>query len=176
MATVPVTRTWVAGEVVTAAYMNNNVTAVMNWLLAPAICQVRSIVSQSIASGSTTPIDFGAEDVDTTGMHSTVSNISFITAVYPGWYQCSGAVSYAANVTGRRIALFRLNSIDITASFAAYQTTATSVCITPSRTMLVFLNVGDILQLAGQHSAGAAVSTVVSAADQPNCTVIWQSN
>jgi hypothetical protein len=176
VATVPVTRTWVAGEVVTSGFMNNNVTGPVAWLLAPAICQVRQIVSQSPATATTTAVTFTAEDVDSTGMHSTSVNTSRLTAVYPGWYLCAGAVSWANNTTGRRVTLFRVNGSDVTASFAAYQPATTSVSIFPSRTMLVFLNVGDYLELGAHQTSGAGLATVVSSSDQSTLTALWASN
>lgn len=176
MATVPVTRTWVAGEVVTAAYMNLNLTDVLNWLLAPAICQVRQIVTQSVGTSSTDNITFTAEDVDTTGMHSTVSNTSRLTAVYAGWYQASGAVPWPFNATGRRVAGIRVNGVDINSSQAAIPATSASVTVSISRTILVFLNVGDYVGLSGRQESGVSLSTPVTASDQAHMTAIWESN
>lgn len=176
MATVPVTRTWVAGEVVTAAYMNNNVTGPIAWLLAPAICQVRQLVAQSIATSSTTDITFTAEDVDSTGMHSNVTNTARLTAVYPGWYLNASAVGWAANATGRRVAAIRVNGADINASQLAMQATAASLSVVPSRGIATFLNVGDYVGVAGRQESGGALSTAISSGEQSHMTTLWVSN
>lgn len=177
MATVPVTRTWVSGEVVTAAYMNNNLTAVLAWLLAPAICQVRQLVSQSVPNNTATVITFTGEDVDTTGMHSTSVNTSRLTAVYPGWYKADGAPAWAANATGRRLGGWKVNGSDVNASYGGQQTTASGVCVSAARGILVFLNVGDYLEMIGRQESGGALSTTVGAGvDQSHALVIWTSN
>lgn len=178
MATVPVTRTWVAGEVVTAGYMNNNITAVLNWLLAPAICQVRQIVAQSIANGGTgTNLTFTAEDVDTTGMHSTSSNTSRLTAVYPGWYFANATPSYAANTAGVRGGAWRVNGATTLAGINTFiaATISATLCV-PCRPILLFLNVGDYIEIAGYQTSGAGLNTVVTTGEQPSCTVFWVSN
>jgi len=176
MSTVPVTRTWVAGEVVTDGFMNNNVTGPIAWLLAPALCQVRQIVAQSIATSSTTDMTWTAEDVDSTGMHSNVSNTARLTAVYPGWYLNAGAVGWAANATGRRIAAIRVNGADITGSQLAMQATAASLAVVPSRTILTFLNVGDYTGMAGRQESGGALLTAVTSGEQSHFMSMWVSN
>jgi hypothetical protein len=176
VATVPVTRTWVAGEVVTAAYMNNNITAVLGWLLAPAICQVRQIVSQNLTSGTFAPLTFTAEDVDTTGMHSTVSNTDRLTAVYPGWYGAAGALGIAGNVNGRRGGVWRINTVDVNGSGVLLPSPSTAP-IVPFATVLVFLNVGDYLQAAGfQDSGTSPLTTTTVAYNQSRASVWWASN
>src|SRR5690349_16628255 len=92
--------------------MNNNITAVLAWLLAPALCRVRATAGQSIANNAFVSLNFDAEDVDTTGMHSTVSNTSRITAVYPGWYGAAGGHSFVAAggaATSRRMSQYAVN-------------------------------------------------------------------
>jgi hypothetical protein len=176
MATVPVTRTWVAGEVVTQGYMNNNLTAPIGWLLAPAICQVRQIVAQSLADAAYTALTFTAEDVDSTGMHSTSSNTSRLTAVYPGWYLVAAASSYASDVDGRRGGQWWVNAAAVTASTVLIAATLAQALAIPGRTMLVFLNVGDYVEYRAYNQAGAALLTLVTAAEQSHASAVWVSN
>lgn len=177
MATVPVVRTWTAGEVVTAAFMNLNIRDVCAWLLSPAICQVRQIVSQSLATGTPAAITMTAEDSDTTGMHSTVSNTSRLTAVYPGVYDTVGCVGYAANATGRRIPSIRVNAAVVDGAATAFSATAASVGKFPTPRMQTFLNVGDYLELWGTQESGGALSTAVGGAnDQSILSTRWVSN
>jgi hypothetical protein len=176
VATVPVTRTWVAGEVVTAAYMNNNITSVLNWLLAPAVCQVRQIVAQSLSTGAYTPVTYTAEDVDSTGMHSTTVNTSRLTAVYPGWYGASSATSHTANATGRRGGRWQTNGAALNASAILIPAVAAVAIIYPGRTMQAFLNVGDYLEYASFQDSGGGLLTLVTSAEQSQASVWWLSN
>lgn len=178
MATVPTTRTWVAGEIVTAAYMNNTIRDVDNWLLAPAICKVRQTVAQSLTtSGTPAAITFDAEDVDSTGMHSTVTNISRITAVYPGWYWVGGGISYAINATGVRTTAWRINGAATPDGNTLRPGFATFSAQMPARASLYFLNVGDYLELFATQTSGGALSTAVAnTGEQPNASVVWASN
>lgn len=175
MATVPVTRVWVAGEVVTSAYMNNNVTGPTAWLLAPAICQLRQIVAQSIANNSYTAVTFTAEDVDTTGMHSTVSNTSRMTAVYPGWYHHDGGSSIVAGATGVRGCRWAVNGTAVNASGLLFPANAAAT-ISAARSMLIFLNVGDYSELQQYQNQGSAQNTVATAESQASATAWWASN
>jgi hypothetical protein len=176
VATVPVTRTWVAGEVVTAAYMNNNITAVLGWLLAPAICQVRQIVSQNLTSGSFATLTYTAEDVDTTGMHSTLSNTDRITSVYPGWYGVAGSLGISGNVNGRRGGNWRVNTTDVNGS-AILVPSSSAAPVIPLATMMIFLNVGDYLQMAAfQDSGTSPLATSVTTYNQSRASAWWISN
>lgn len=177
MATVPVSRTWVAGEVVTAGYMNNNITAVQNWLLAPAILRVRQTSAQSIASGGGgAKVLFDTEDVDSTGMHSTVSNTSRATAVYPGYYRDSGGVSFAATAGTVRTVDWSVNGTAVPgsgSSIAGFTGTSNRI---PARTVQTFLNVGDYLELNAFQNTGAALSLSVIGVEQPSMDLTWVSN
>lgn len=175
MATVPVTRTWVAGEVVTAAYMNNNITAVLGWLLAPAIVQLRQIVAQSLADGAFTPLTFTAEDVDSTGMHSTSVNTTRVTAVYPGWYVFAAAASTAADPDGRRGGQWTVNGTAVNAASTLVPSHSAAVVI-PSKVMMIFLNVGDYVEYRAYQNGGAALLTLVTAQEQSSLTGWWVSN
>lgn len=175
MATVPVTRTWVAGEVVTAAYMNNNITAVLGWLLAPAIVQLRQIVAQSLPDGAFTALTFTAEDVDSTGMHSTSVNTTRATSVYPGWYYFSASSSTAANGTGRRGGQWAVNGTTLNAASTLVPPHTAAVVI-PSKGLLIFLNVGDYVEYKAYQNSTAALSTLVTSQEQSNMTGFWVSN
>lgn len=175
MATVPVTRTWVTGEVVTAGYMNTNITDVLNWLLAPALCQTRQIVTQSPANNTWTAITFTAEDVDTTGMHSTVSNTDRLTAVYPGWYDFAGGVPWASNATGIRGARYTVGGTAVNGS-AGIIPAGSAALVSLAKPLLVFLNVSDIARLEGIQTSGAGLATVATAESQATATAAWRSN
>src|SRR5690348_4800830 len=103
MTATPTVHTFAAGEIATAANINLFGTAI-NFLMARPILEIRQTTNQSVSSSSTptTPITYTTEDADTSGMHSTSSNTSRATAVYPGWYSFSGNVAFVANSTGSR--------------------------------------------------------------------------
>src|SRR4249919_55753 len=76
--------------------------AVVNFLMAPPRVQVRQTVAQSLTSGVFSAITFTTEDWDldptgTSTQHDTGANTSRFTAIYPGKYEFSGAVGFAAS-------------------------------------------------------------------------------
>jgi hypothetical protein len=177
VATVPVTRTWVAGEVVTSGFMNLNLTAPIGWLLAPAILRLRQTVSQNLTSGTAAAVTFDTEDVDSTGMHSTVSNTSRAVAVYPGWYRTGGGICVAANATNARAALWSVNGTNLNGGDAQIQASSSGVTCVPARSILVYLNVSDYLEeKAFQNSGTSPLATGVSTSNQSSMDLTWESN
>ena len=167
MATVPATRVWVAGEVVTDAFMNNNLSAVLNFLLAPPTFQGRQTSAQSLTSGSYTPITFDAEDVDSVGGHSTVTNTSRYTAVYAGWAEVQASTGFATNATGRRLNKLRMNgSTDVSGSDVALFSGITNTIKVVTPAMKIYFNVNDYVESLGAQESGAALNTATLAADQ----------
>lgn len=176
MATVPVVRTWTAGETVTAAYMNNNIRDVDSWLLAKAIFQGRNTAGPLIATGTPTAVGLDVEDVDSTGMHSTSTNPSRVTSVYPGYYRGFPGVGYSFHATGRRHASVRIGGAVVNGAGGAYQTTAASACKVAGFPILAYLNVGDYMELFAEQSSGGNLALATTAADQPVLSVEWVSN
>lgn len=180
MATVPVTRAWVAGEVVTAGYMNNNITSVLGWLLAPAICRVRATGAQSIANNTFATLTFDAEDLDSTGMHSTSVNTSRITAVYPGWYFSAGANCWAAGggaATSRRLSQHLVNAGSALNGSIGGGVGMNSIMPAVWRSMHIYLNVGDYVETQIYQDTGSSLSTYVALSNyQPSWDVRWSSN
>lgn len=177
MAAVPATRTWVAGEVVTASLLNTYLRDVLNWLLAPAILRVRQTVSQNLTSGTAAVVTFDTEDVDSTGMHSTVSQTSRATAVYPGWMRTGGGICVAANATNARAALWSVNGTNLNGGDAQIQASSSGITAVPARSILVYLNVGDYLEeKAFQNSGTSPLATGVSSSNQSSMDLTWESN
>ena len=177
MATVPVIRTFVAGEVVLASYFNTNINGPLSYLLSPPIVQGRQTVAQTLTNNTDAAITMDTEDVDSSGMHSTSSNTSRFTAVYPGWYQCAGSVGFSANATGRRTCQWRVTGGgSMNGSGASFPTTAANVAKVVSPTLLIFLNVGDYAELFGRQESGGGLNTAVSTADQSMASLAWNSN
>lgn len=176
MATVPVTRTWVAGEVVTAAHFNTNIRDVLNFLLAKPIVELRQSSTQSIATGTEVPVTFNVEDVDSAGGHSLVSQTSRYTYVYPGWMVWGGAVGYPTNSTNRRFAWWLKNGSALTASELSITGSGAGNMTVAARQKRIFGNVGDYVELAAFQDSGSSLSTQVSTTAQSSMTGGWDSN
>lgn len=178
MTAVPVTRSFVAGEVVLASYFNTNINGPIGWLLAPAILRVRQTSSQNLTSSTWGNISFDTEDVDSTGMHSTVTNTSRATAVYPGWYRFGGGVGFSSLATpaGRRGARWAVNGTALNGSANEFQSTSTTAGAYASRPILLFLNVGDFAENQGFFEGGGTLATGVTAEQQSSMDCEWRSN
>lgn len=176
MTALPVTRVWTAGEVVTATEMNDNLSAVLNFLMQSPLVRCRSTIVQSLANNTLTPINFDTEDVDNAGMHSTSVNTSRMTAVYPGWYRVTGQVCTGVSSTGRRGGQWQVNGSARSAS-TAYVAAPTGVPEVPMRTTSLFLNVGDYVELCAFQDSGGSLNTVISGTqDQIGVEVKWESS
>jgi hypothetical protein len=176
MTAVPVVRTFVAGEVVLASYFNTNINGPISWLLARAILEVRSGATQTIATATFTSITYDTEDVDSDGMHSTVTNTSRATAVHPGWYRFSGGNTWASNATGRRGYRGMVNGAVINGTSVLMPATLAAAVGPAYRTKLYFLNVTDYFEFQAFQDSGGNLATLNSAADQSSMTGVWESN
>lgn len=179
MAVVPATKTFTDG-IATSSEANAYIRDVLNFLLARPIAQARQATLQSITSATYTSILFDAEDVDTnvagTGQHDLVTNNSRFTAVYPGWYQASGATGWATNVTGRRGGHWAVNGVTMPGGAALMAAGTGGTSEMPVRTMLFYLNVGDYIELQGFQDSGGALNTATGSDQQTTMTIIWVSN
>lgn len=177
MATVPVTRTFVAGEIVLASYFNANIRDVLNYLLAPPIMELRQQVVQSIPNSAFTAVTFTTEDVDSSGMHSTSVNTSRATAVYPGWYQETGSTAFAVNATGSRGSSYYINGATQNSVQSLHQTVGAShnhreVAVTK----MVFMNVSDYVELMTFQASGGALNSIAGGSDGAGFGMRWVSN
>lgn len=160
--------------------LNSKLVDPINWLLKPPLARLRQTVLQSINTSTFTAITFTTEDVDTdvngVGGHSTSITTSRYTANQAGWYQLSGAVGYAANATGRRLAAFYVNGTILNGSQVALAATAANDAAIPARTMVAFLNVGDYAELYGYQESGGALNTFVTTGGQSTFEIRWVSS
>lgn len=176
MAAVPVTRTFVAGEVVLASYFNTNIRDVLNFLVATPIFRATQTVVQSIANGSNVPITFSTEIVDSAGGHSTSSNTSRYTAVYPGYYGFSGGISYSSDATGIRVTDWGKNgtildgSRDIRPAISGFSHSM------GARAEKAFLAVGDYMEIWALQNRGSALNSSVTTSEQSSFNLRWESN
>lgn len=180
MTTVPVMRTWTAGELVTAAFMNTNIRDAGNFLLARPMAILRQTAAQSIASGGWTSVLFDTEDLDRDGGHSTVSNTSRYIAQTPGYQLVVYTLPWAVNATGARAGRLRLNGADSAATAAGRSTVGnggatadTSCCGTG---FLYFNGTTDYVELLGYQNSGGALNTEVATDVSPRLQTLWLSS
>ncbi len=173
MATLPSFRTWVTGEVVTAAEMNSNIRDSGNFFLSWPVFEGRQTVGQSVANGNATVgLVLDTEDVDTDNMHSTVTNPSRVTPATAGRYQHSGGVGWVANATGRKGCWWRLNGADITGSETIGPSSAAGTTVVCARAKTTFFNgTTDYLELLPYQESGSALLTSVATFEQSTVSV-----
>lgn len=177
---VPTPFDWIAnnGLYASAAGLQAGVGDPLNFLLSPPLCVLRQTTTQSIPTGAFTSLLFQTEDADTDNMHSTSTNTSRLTAVTAGWYQLSGQVGHGtASIMGRRGCLWAVNGTAKNGSQALTTAVGTGSggTVQVATTMLVFLNVGDYVELQAYQDTGAALSTNVTTTAQSSVSALWVS-
>lgn len=176
MATVPVIRTFVAGEVVLASYFNTNINGPLTFLLAPPIFQGRQTVAQTLTTAVFAAVTLDAEDVDSAGGHSTVTNTSRYVAQYAGWYDVAGGIGYASNATSYRAGDLRTNGTALNGTQSNIVALTSSVSNVGLPTTLVFLNVSDYVEMFALQNSGGNLNTSVTTTTQSRMSARWRSN
>lgn len=166
MGTIPAFPAFTAGEIPTAAKMNQAKTAGDFWALTPR-CSVYANATQSINNTAyvlVTAWDNELYDIVQSGdspMHDTVTNPERLYIRTTGKYLVSGQIVFASNATGYRGLNLRLNSAGNPASGTslvfsqqgAINGADTSVMVPP---VVWAFSAGDYLEVfARQNSAGA---------------------
>lgn len=163
----PVTRTWVAGEIVTDDLMNTYLRDPINFLLAeprPGVAVARLVrtTASTISNGVVVP--FNAEDYDDLDGHSTVSNTSRYTPPIAGgrWlvlatlrHDSGGAVGSGTPI----FAQFQLNGVPInphvTISMSASLAAASGVHISD---VIACPTVGDYIEVTLSNNQAQAIN------------------
>lgn len=179
MPVVPGTHTFTDG-IAPSSEMNSYVRDPIAFLQRKPICKARQATLQSIPSGAFTSITLDAEDVDTdvdgVGGHDNVTNNSRFTARYPGYHSISGGCSFASNVTGRRGVRVAVNGTAVNGSTVVLAATIAASVVVGNDRNLVYLNVGDYVELQAFQDSGGALNTVSTTDSQPRLMVSWESN
>jgi hypothetical protein len=173
MATVPAEITWVTGQVVTAAQLNANLRDAINFLIAPPLFVGRQTVAQSVNTAAWTALALDAEDKDSDGMHSTVTNTSRATAQTQGWYdlQYTGGFAADASTNTLRAVAYHVNGANRAGKTQTFND-GTDIALTGGAS--VFLNVGDYTEAAVFQNRGSALNTA-SQDGNPRFQVRWIS-
>jgi len=119
-------------------------------------CRLRRSAKLTVSANTNTAVPWTDEDWDPDGFHSTTSNTSRVTVPtgMAGKYEIEVGVSFAANATGRRSLVLRLNGA--TQSVARDNRSAAVAGDTPLyATTKLQLAAGDYLEAYVYHEAGA---------------------
>lgn len=175
MGTVPSYRTWVVGEIVTAAFMNTNIRDSGLFLIGTPFAEVFQAVAQSVANATFTAATFDSTLVDSDGGHSNATNNTRYTGKTPGWFYFSGGASFAGGATGSRATQWAKNGATVTASsIFSFAGTAVTTLSVPARGKMIQLNgTTDFVELQLFQSNGAALLTSVAATDGCTMNVRW---
>ena len=176
---VPVPRTWVASEFVTATIMNADQRDTDNFQLGPPRCYAyRSAAITHQNNGNWETINLDGELYDSGGMHDPASNASRVIAPEPGIYRGTVGVAFAVSGTGNRGARVRKNAAGLVGG-------GTEVCIDtrPSFAGLSFhmvvpfqvqLNAGDYIEPFYYQSSGGNLAYIEAAAET-YLNMIWDA-
>lgn len=171
---VPTMRTWTVGEYETGAFFNSNVRDTGNFLLNVPGAFLTQNATQSIANSTWTAISFDQSVFDSYGGHSNVTNNTRYTAVVSGWYIVFGCVSYAGNATGNRGTAVAKNGTRVQGACGFVPTiTVGNSPTTPSPPCIVFLNVGDYVEIDGYQTSGGALATNSNSDLDSSMTIVW---
>lgn len=182
MATVPVPRTYVASENLTATILNGTtgIKGALDFLLSPPRCYVyQTAVTNMPTSGTAALMLFDTELYDTDTMHSTSTNTGRITANATGLYRVSGVIGFASNATGYRQVNVRKNAAGAAGggtSIAVVRVAATpTIQAEVPFSVDVQLTAGDYIEVFATNTSGGALDSV---AGQANTFVsaIWVAN
>jgi hypothetical protein len=72
-------RTWVSGNILTAAQLNTDIRDNEGFLRSAHACRVYKSATQTVASGNFDVVSFNTEDYDTDGLHDNATNNTRIT-------------------------------------------------------------------------------------------------
>lgn len=180
MTAVPAPHTFATGAA-TSTEMNSFVRDPLLFLLKPPKAILRQTVAQSLTNATWASITMDVEDADedyngASTQHSTSVNTSRFTAVYAGWYLCMGQGGFAPGAVGQRGARWSVNGTPFNAAAAFLNATAAGGALIPAPTQLIFLSVGDYVELQLIQSNGGALLTQVTANNQSTASMLWVSN
>lgn len=144
----------------------------LTWHAKPSV-RVSNNANITLTSGVSTALTFNTERFDRWGMHSTSSNTSRITATVAGMYHVGGCARFAANSTGSRSLLIRLNGTSIIA-FHREQSLASGVTVVAIST-LIDLDVGDYVELEATQDSGGNLDVDSTSSYSPTFWAAWHS-
>jgi hypothetical protein len=150
--------------------------------MAPPTFQAHSESAQTCTSGIWTSLNLEVESFDNYGGHSILTNTSRYTAQVAGVYLVSGSASFkgssGGNTLHNRGVRIQVNGTSSAhGSFVKTLSADGTASSAVNTTCLVYLNVGDYVEVQGLQDSGSDVVTSATAGDvAPQMSVLWVSN
>jgi hypothetical protein len=172
--------TWVAGEVLTAAQLNEQLRDNVGFLAQPPSAKAHRDAAQSIATGVWTAIQFDTEEWDNDSIWSSTANERFNINT-AGKYRCEFTIAVANSSAGTlRGAQIQIDSTaDTPANHGARVVLPAEITNAQCG-----LHVSDTFQLTSTqfvsfqflHNVGSGLATSTAANQRPRATVTWVSS
>lgn len=168
-------RTWVAGEIATAANLNTHVRDNMSWCLtdAPAASVYNNANLTHNSTGNWFTVTANSEYFDNASLHSTSSNTSRLTVPSGGGgkYLMGSSISMAANATGIRS--IRILSGGVLLLTQVNQPGSSAVAFDVPIVTLAGLSAADYIETEAFQSSGGNLTITYSSAAHPNMWFTW---
>lgn len=157
---IPSQQSFVAGNILTAAQLNDDVRDAINFLLDPPACKIRltADVSRSSQASFNTDISMTTEIWDNDNIHSGGAP-TLLTIVTPGRYEVTAQAAITANTTGTRGVGINKNAV--LEDFIRNRASETGTW-SGSLTVELDLIVGDDLSLCTFQNSGGALDVIAS--------------
>ncbi len=168
-------RTWVAGEVVTAAYLNTYLRDNMKWLSTdkPMVRAYRT-ASQTITNATYTGIQMTTEIFDNASIHSTTSNTDRFTV--PSGAGGKWMVGSSVEWTWSSIGVFRVAAVSVDAAFefqSSSPTTGASSTTPVAVAGIVSAAAAAIIRPTCYQDSGGDLTTAGVVAKQTGGWAVW---
>jgi hypothetical protein len=149
MGSLPIARTFIAGEVENGTYMNSLSLAVA-FLLNPPRTMCYNSAVHTMTSGTPLMFTWDTEQYDTDGIHSPTTNPSRLTPQTAGLYHVEGQIDFAASAVGARQVGILFNG----STAAAYDTQPTGSAVLQCSKDIYFNGTTDYVELQGLQTSG----------------------
>lgn len=177
---VPTVPVFQAGETTTLTGKLGQVSAAITFLLNPPHAYAYKPVNGALASSTWDVVSLGAElyDWSVTGMHSTSTNSSRITAPETGIYNIEAFAKFEANAAGSRGLEIKKNAAGVetggTQVYQEYRLPATNSTGFISASIDYPLTAGDYVELFVWQNTGGALN-VLGGASTLYLSIRWSS-
>lgn len=166
-------RTFSVGEIEVGAYLNSLRDA-LNFLINPPFARIFQATPQSVANATNVAVTMDGSTADTYGGHSTSVNPSRYVAQVAGYYKLGAACAIGATSTTLTTwAYLAKNGSAATPIIFSPAPLGGNNRVWPTSTDMVFLAVGDYVELYVNQNDGGARNTVVTATQFSTMWIKW---
>lgn len=160
-------RTWVTGDDITAARLNQDLRDNPLFLYNAAACRAYNSATQVMGNSSFTALTFDSERKDSSGsMHSTSSNTGRLVAPVAGFYHAGGCITFGASSTATRATLVRVNGLTYVGGLTVLARTDGAGTAVPIHTMYQ-LAAADYVEIVGYQNSGGSLNSLVDVNNAP---------